>query len=62
MREAEKIGLPIFVFAYRAARNIYLRLGFTEVESVIQDDTEYGGCGEYAVYFMIYDVSTKPTS
>lgn len=54
--EAERIGLPIFVFAYRAARSIYLKLGFTEVASVFQDDTAYGGCGAYAVFFMVYDI------
>ncbi|KAI1210763.1 acyl-CoA N-acyltransferase [Annulohypoxylon truncatum] len=55
IRHAEEIGLPIFVMSYKAGRGVYERLGFKEVERVIQDDTEYGGKGEYGTYFMIYD-------
>ena len=60
IRYAEKIGLPIFVLAFKAGRGVYARLGFKEVDCVIQDDTKYGGQGEYGVYFMVYDVSPKP--
>ncbi|KAI1412367.1 acyl-CoA N-acyltransferase [Hypoxylon sp. FL1857] len=56
IRQAEKIGLPIFVMSYKAGRGVYERLGFKEAERVIQDDSQYGGKGEYAAYFMIYDV------
>lgn len=56
IQHAEKIGLPIFVLAFKAGRGIYERLGFKEVDRVIQDDTKYGGQGEYGAYFMVYDV------
>ncbi|KAI0112714.1 acyl-CoA N-acyltransferase [Hypoxylon sp. NC0597] len=56
IRQAEKIGLPIFVMSYKAGRGVYERLGFKEVDRVIQDDSQYGGKGEYGAYFMIYDV------
>jgi hypothetical protein len=56
MRQAERMQIPIFVFAFKAAQGIYLRLGFTEVDRVLQDDTAYGGDGQYNVYYMVYDV------
>ncbi|KAF3070629.1 hypothetical protein GL218_00218 [Daldinia childiae] len=59
IRHAEKIGVPLFTMSYKAARGIYARLGFKEVERVIQDATKYGGTGEYGAYFMIYDVHKK---
>ncbi|KAH8694012.1 hypothetical protein BGW36DRAFT_361834 [Talaromyces proteolyticus] len=58
---AEKIGLPIFILAFKAGRSIYERLGFKEVYRVIQDDSKYGGQGEYGAYFMVYDVSRTET-
>lgn len=59
IRHAEKIGLPIFIMAYKAGRGIYERLGCKEVDRVVQDMSEYGGVGEYAAYFMVYDVPEK---
>ncbi|KAI1388509.1 acyl-CoA N-acyltransferase [Hypoxylon trugodes] len=56
IRHAEKIGVPIFVMSYKAGRGVYERLGFKEVDRVIQDDSQYGGKGEYGAYFMIYEV------
>ncbi|OTA90637.1 hypothetical protein M434DRAFT_397890 [Hypoxylon sp. CO27-5] len=56
IRQAEKIGLPVFVMSYKAGRGVYERLGFKEVDRVIQDDSQYGGKGEYGAYFMIYNV------
>lgn len=53
--QLKKLGIPIFVFAWKSARGIYLKLGFKEVDRLIQDDTSYGGTGEYGVYFMIYE-------
>ncbi|KAE8375269.1 hypothetical protein BDV26DRAFT_299842 [Aspergillus bertholletiae] len=44
---AESIGLPIVTMSYKAGRGVYARLGFREVERVIQDDSQYGGAGEY---------------
>ncbi|OTB16137.1 hypothetical protein K445DRAFT_317129 [Daldinia sp. EC12] len=59
IRHAENIGLPLFTMSYKAGRGVYARLGFREVERVIQDDTKYGGKGEYGTYFMIYGVPKK---
>ena len=42
--------------AYKAGRGIYSRLGFQEVDRVIQDDSQFGGAGEYGVYFMVYEI------
>ncbi|KAL4768457.1 hypothetical protein BDW60DRAFT_211001 [Aspergillus nidulans var. acristatus] len=62
IQRAEKLRLPIFILAFRAGRGIYERLGFREVDRVIQDDTKYGGQGEYGAYFMVYDVPPKSKS
>ncbi|KAE8149872.1 acyl-CoA N-acyltransferase [Aspergillus avenaceus] len=56
IRYAEKVGIPLFVLAFKAGRGVYERLGFKEVDRVIQDDSQYGGLGEYGAYFMIYDI------
>lgn len=56
IKYAERAGLPVFTLAFKAGRGVYARLGFQEVDRVIQDDSEYGGPGEYAAYFMIYDI------
>ncbi|POR38199.1 Uncharacterized protein TPAR_01603 [Tolypocladium paradoxum] len=61
MREAERLGIPIFIFAFRSARGIYVRLGCKEVERLIQDDTAFGGSGDYGAYFMVYEVASGVT-
>jgi hypothetical protein len=44
--------------AFKAGLGIYRRLEFKEVERVIQDDSQFGGNGEYGAYFMIHDVGS----
>jgi hypothetical protein len=51
------MGVPIFAMAYKAGLGIYTRLGFKEVERVIQDASKFGGKGEYGAYFMIYNAT-----
>ncbi|KAI0412000.1 acyl-CoA N-acyltransferase [Xylaria grammica] len=55
IRQSEKMGFPIFAMAYKAGLGIYTRLGFKEVNRVIQDNSQWGGVGEYGAYFMVYD-------
>lgn len=57
---AEHIRISIFTMAFKAGRGIYSRLGFKEVNRVIQDDSQYGGAGEYSTYFMIYEIIEVP--
>ncbi|KAI0127674.1 acetyltransferase [Xylariales sp. AK1849] len=57
MREAEKIGLDIFIYAMKAGVGVYKRLGFCIEKEFIQDDTVYGGPGEYYTCFMTYQQS-----
>ncbi|KAI1074527.1 acyl-CoA N-acyltransferase [Whalleya microplaca] len=59
IEQAEKMGLDIFTLAFKMGRGIYERLGFKEVDRVIQDDSAYGGLGEYGAYFMVYQCSHK---
>lgn len=53
-REAEKLGLDIFVHAMKDGLGVHLRAGFELVEQIIQDDSKYGGLGEYANYFLVW--------
>jgi predicted N-acetyltransferase YhbS len=55
MKQAENMGLDIFVMAFKAGRGVYRRLGFRIEQELVQDDSIYGGPGEYGVYWMIYD-------
>ncbi|KAF2964112.1 hypothetical protein GQX73_g9475 [Xylaria multiplex] len=56
IRQSEKMRLPIFAMAFKAGLGIYTKLGFKEVDRVIQDNSQWGGVGEYGAYFMIYDL------
>jgi hypothetical protein len=53
VREAQNMGLDIFVHAFKAGLGVYQRAGFKIVDQVIQDDSPYGGKGEYGSYFLI---------
>jgi len=55
IESARKLGLDLFVLAFKQGRGIYEKAGFREVERLIQDDSQCGGPGEYAVYFMVYE-------
>lgn len=62
IEQAERMGLPIFIHAWKSARGLYLRLGFEEVERSIQDGSgeQYGfGTKDYNVYFMVYELRSK---
>ncbi|KAK6216428.1 hypothetical protein LQW54_003432 [Pestalotiopsis sp. IQ-011] len=50
--ESEKMGIDIFMLAYKAGLGVYKRLGFETLETLILDDSAYGGQGEYGCYFM----------
>lgn len=54
IKQAEKLGLDIFVLAFKAGRGVYRRLGFRTEQELIQDASQYGA-KEYAVYYMIYE-------
>ena len=52
IKEAEQMGLDIFVLAFKAGLGVYKRVGFKLLDQIIQDDSKYGGKGEYGVYFL----------
>jgi hypothetical protein len=60
MREAEKLGLDIFIDSTKAGVGVYKRLGFRMEDEIIQDDSMYGGTGESYTGLMIYE--QKPDS
>ncbi|OJJ45166.1 hypothetical protein ASPZODRAFT_120689 [Penicilliopsis zonata CBS 506.65] len=55
IQQANRLGLPIFILAYKAGHGVYKRLGFQEVDRIIQDISKFGCSTEYGVYFMVYD-------
>ncbi|KAL6694022.1 acyl-CoA N-acyltransferase [Trichoderma pleuroticola] len=59
IKEAEKLGLDIFVLAFRYGWGVYGRLGFSVEQELIQDDSMYGGDGKYGVRYMIYKQPPK---
>ncbi|KAL6799952.1 hypothetical protein J3E68DRAFT_397018 [Trichoderma sp. SZMC 28012] len=59
MKEAEKLGLDIFVLAFQHGWGVYGRLGFSVERELIQDDSMYGGDGHYGVRCMIYKQPPK---
>lgn len=50
--QAEKLGVDIYMMAYKAGLHMYQRLGFEMLEYKIQDDSKWGGKGEYGTYFL----------
>ncbi len=60
MREARRMGVDIFILAFKAGLGVYKRLGFKIVDQIIQDDSMYGGQGEYGAYYMVYEVESNP--
>ncbi|KAL7942562.1 hypothetical protein V8C42DRAFT_331352 [Trichoderma barbatum] len=59
IKEAEKLGLDIFVLAFRRGWGVYGRLGFRVEQELIQDDSMYGGDGNYGVRYMVYEQPPK---
>lgn len=60
MKQAEKLGLDIFILACKPAWGLYTRLGFRVEEELVQDDSMYGGDGEFAMRYYIYDQPLQP--
>jgi hypothetical protein len=60
VKEAEKLGLDIFVLAFRAGINVYKRVGFRTERELVQDDSVYGGPGDFRVCYMVYEQNTNP--
>ena len=55
MRQAEKLGLDVFIQAMKAGMGVYERLGFRTEKEFVQDDSKNGGKGDHVVYFMLYE-------
>ena len=50
--EAEKLGLDMFVLAWKTGYGVYSRCGFEVLDQIFVDATEYGGNAEYGAFFM----------
>lgn len=55
MEQAKRMGLDIFILAFKPAFGVYERLGFRVERELLQDDTVYGGPGEYRVRYLVYE-------
>lgn len=58
LREAEKLGLDVFVMAFSQGRRVYERAGFTWRGEVVQDVSQFGGT-KHGVYFMEKRIESK---
>lgn len=56
---AERLRLDIFILAFRMGHGVYSKLGFRTVEEMHEDDSMYGGPGDYGLWLMVKDV-VKP--
>ncbi|KAJ5771757.1 Acyl-CoA N-acyltransferase [Penicillium odoratum] len=59
MDQADKLGLNIFVHALKAGVELYKHMGFRLLAELVQDDSAYGGSGEYGAYFFIYEPGSR---
>ncbi|KXJ97689.1 acyl-CoA N-acyltransferase [Microdochium bolleyi] len=50
--KAEEMGVRIFVHSLEASVRLYQRLGFQMLDHVTQDDSRFGGPGEYRSYIL----------
>jgi N-acetylglutamate synthase-like GNAT family acetyltransferase len=55
MRQAEKMGLDIFIHATKEGVWLYKRLGFHIGKEIIPDDSMYGGTGEHYTCFTTFE-------
>lgn len=62
VREAERLGLDIFVHSKEAGLGVYGRLGFRRLEHVVLDDSKFGGNGKYGAYFLLKEVKKRSDS
>jgi len=52
VKQAEKLGLDTFVMACEDGKGVYEKAGFMLLEQVVEDDSLFGGEGEYTSYFL----------
>ena len=53
LRVAEQLGEDTFVMACKKGVGVYLGCGFRLIETIVQDDTKFGGDGEYSISFLV---------
>lgn len=60
LKEAKKIGLDVYVRAFRPGVGLYRRLGFRTEREIVQvlDDSEEGGPGEVYRALMTYAIAS----
>jgi hypothetical protein len=59
LKEAQKIGLDAFVMGMKAGLGVYKRTGFKLIDQIIQDDSKFGGRGEYGAYFLVKEAEKQ---
>jgi hypothetical protein len=50
--QSDRLGVDVFLLAYKAGLSVYKRNGFEMLEYMMQDDSMYGGKGDYGTYFL----------
>lgn len=58
LKEAKKIGIDVYVMAFRPAVGMYQHLGFRIEKEVTTDDSKEGGPGEVYRALMTYAIAS----
>lgn len=53
LRKVDQAGLKAIVMSHPAGRKMYEDHGFEHVQTVTQDDSEYGSTGPMVHYFLV---------
>lgn len=59
LKQAQELGVPVYVNAWKSALGVYSKLGFEEVDRVVGSDTGLDPDCEVAVYFMVHDPASQ---
>jgi hypothetical protein len=54
--------MVVFILGWKAGLPLYLKLGFELVDRIVQDDSVYGGDGEWVSNFLVKRTSKKPST
>jgi hypothetical protein len=53
------MGMDVFIMGWKTGLPLYLKCGFELVDRIVQDDSMYGGDGEWVSNFLVRR-HTKP--
>lgn len=61
LKQADKLGLDVFIQALEDGVNVYGRMGFEIQKEITQDDSMFGGTGRHYTCMMTYEQKKPQT-